>query len=102
MRITLAIRSVPAENKWTIHAAGPSIAWDRDMLQQADQNKNLLPFPNRAPGEPEPEGLAAQPVAEVARVYAEIADRKPASIKEYGRYLFDNLLGSVRWNELLE
>ncbi|SOE97714.1 CHAT domain-containing protein [Burkholderia sp. D7] len=103
MRVTLLVQSAPG-SVWQINAQGRGIAWQRRMIQMDDGDGGLLPFPDPATlaaEEPLPGGLADLAAAQVRRVYMEIVDRNPQHIVEYGRYLFDNLLGTVHWQQIL-
>ncbi|TDG03890.1 CHAT domain-containing protein [Paraburkholderia guartelaensis] len=103
MRVTVCVER--AAGAWIVNAQGPGIAWERRMLQQDDGDGGLLPFPDaesHAAGEPACEGLSSQTPGDVREVYREIVERSPKHIVDYGRYLFDNLVGAVHWSQMLD
>lgn len=101
MRVKFNIETPEVREKaWTIVIDGAGKQWRREMLRRDDGNRGLLPFP--ASGTPAT-GLAAQEPAAVLKAYAAIVGRTPPiSTVEYGRYLFDNLLGEEIWKEILD
>jgi len=109
MRFLLTIRNAVVTAGqgllWTIEIQGGGKSWQRHMIQNADGAGGLIPSPSPtplAPTEVPLTGLAAQRAEDVLKVYNEIVARTPDHITEYGKYLFDNLLGKVIWDEIMQ
>lgn len=110
MRFTITIDSLPADANrpdpiWNGEINGARKSWRREMIQRPDGAGGLLPYPSDAtlvPPEAAPAGLCLKPPTDVLKSYQQIVNRKAEGIAEYGRYLFDNLLGEVVWKEIVE
>src|ERR1035441_745507 len=87
------------EQPWTIVIDGADKQWQREMPRRDDGSRGLLPFP---PADTPATGLAAQEPATVLKAYLAIVGRNAETIVEYGRYLFDVLLGEALWKEILD
>lgn len=96
MRFEINIQD--SENKWIADIRCDEKQWTRRMLALDDGKGGLFPFPaDDVPAA----GLAAKSAADVLAVYTEIVNRKPEHIVDYGRYLFDNLLGDPLWQDMI-
>jgi hypothetical protein len=87
-----------SDGNWIAHIGCEEKNWTRKIAARDDGNGGLLPFPTNDMPE---SGLAAGSADEALAIYEEIVKRKPEHIVEYGRYLFDNLLGDTLWREAI-
>jgi len=110
MRFRIIIDTPPAGTTgpaaiWKAEINGAGKSWHRELVQQPDGAGGLLPYPSKAtldPLEEAPGGLCEKPPADVLKVYQMIVARRADGIADYGRYLFDNLLGKVIWADIVE
>jgi hypothetical protein len=107
MRFTVTIDTPPVGTTgpaaiWKAEIKCAAKSWRREMVQQPDGEGGLLPYPSAAPLEGALGDMSAQPPQDVLKLYKEIVARKADRIADYGRYLFDNLLGNGIWAEILE
>lgn len=75
------------------------------MRRIPDEAGGFLPFPGSeelASREVSGTDLCTQPPANVLKVFNTIVARNAERIMDYGRYLFDNLIGKVIWEEMVE
>src|ERR1700722_4575006 len=101
MRVKFKIEAPQApEQPWMIVIEGANKQWKREMPRRDDGGGGgMLPFP---PSDTLATGLATQEPSAVLKAYLSIVGRKAETIVEYGRYLFDALLGEAIWKEILD
>ena len=107
MRFTVTIETPPADSVgpaaiWKVEIMGAGKTWRRDMVQKADGAGGFLPFPSPATLAEDPPAATSQLPEYVLKLYNDIVARNAERITDYGRYLFDNLLGKVIWGEIVE